>query len=149
MGAGMRIGKPEMSGATVDGDATTAALRRFGLQTAAATMLMLGCVIPWLRQVPVMPRWPFAVGLVLALWALMHPASLAPLQRLLHGFGQWVARINTVVLLTVFFMCVMTPVAFVLRLLGKDPLRRAWLPDAPSYRIPSRQQKPHHLEVPF
>jgi len=39
------------------------------------------------------------------------------------------------VLLALFFYSIVTPVGFVMRLLGKDPLRLKYAPAAPSYWI--------------
>ena len=69
-------------------------------------------------------RW-FLVGpgigfLVLALAA---PALLGPLNKLWTKFGLLLGKITTPIVLFVFFLFILTPMALLMRLLGKDPLK--------------------------
>jgi hypothetical protein len=48
-----------------------------------------------------------------------------------------------------FFCLVLTPVGLVMRLLGRDPMRRAYDPDAASYRQPRGPRAGDHMRHQF
>ena len=78
--------------------------------------------------------WLGAAGLF-ALVAVARPALLAPLNRLWSKFGLLLAAvISPVVLGLVFYLCI-TPIGFLMRLCGKDPMRLRREPEADSYWI--------------
>ncbi len=83
------------------------------------------------------PRWwSLAIALALLAVALARPALLAPLNRVWMRFGLLLHRIVNPVVMGLLFYLVLTPFGFVLRMLGKDPLRRSFDPTARSYWIP-------------
>jgi hypothetical protein len=61
--------------------------------------------------------------------------------RLAHALG----RVNTAILLSLFYYLVITPVGFVRRLTGNDPLPKKPDPGASTYWIP-RESKPFRKE---
>ena len=48
--------------------------------------------------------------------------------------GEGLGWINTRIILSLIFYGVFTPAAVVMRLRGKDPMRRGWEPNRESYR---------------
>jgi hypothetical protein len=83
-------------------------------------------------------RWPlwFGLAVAFALVAYFVPRILAPLNRLWAKFGLLLHMvISPVILGLLFYVCIM-PIGFLMRLSGKDPLRRRFDPDAHSYWIP-------------
>jgi len=67
--------------------------------------------------------------------ALVAPGLLGPLNRLWTRFGLLLAAIvSPVVLALLFYLCI-TPVAMLMRWVGKDPLRLRLDPEADSYWI--------------
>jgi hypothetical protein len=97
---------------------------------------VLGLVALWPLLDGAPPRW--WLGGLAALFlvaALVRPALLAPLNRAWTRLGLVLHRIvNPVVMALVFYLAV-TPTALLMRLLGKDPLRRRFEPEAESYWI--------------
>lgn len=65
-----------------------------------------------------------ACGLLLLALSAAAPALLARPSRAWWALARVLAWINTRLLLTAFFMLVLTPIGFVLRALGRDPLER-------------------------
>lgn len=123
-------------------------LRRFGLTTGGLVVLIFGVLLPWLFAVDV-PRWPFGVGGVLAVWAVVAPSSLKSFYRVWMRFGFLMAAVMNPLVLGLVFVFVMTPVGIVMRLSGKDPLLRRWDPSRGSYRQASRRRDPKSMERPF
>lgn len=79
--------------------------------------------------------WSVVVAAVFLAVALIYPRLLAPLNRLWLKFGLLLHKItNPIIMGAVFFLAVL-PTALVLRMLGKDPLRRKLDKSAPSYWI--------------
>jgi hypothetical protein len=80
--------------------------------------------------------WAAAVAIVFALVALVKPALLAGLNRFWIKLGILLGKVVSPIALGILFYAVITPLGFVIRLTGKDPLRLKFAPDADSYWIP-------------
>ena len=55
----------------------------------------------------------------------------------------------TPLVLGIVFFGMITPMALIMRLTGKDPMRRAFDPDRKSYRVQSTKSPKEKLEKPF
>lgn len=80
--------------------------------------------------------WALAVAGGFCLATAFTPALLAPLNRLWMAFGERVRRLVSPVMLVIIFYGVLTPMGLLMRLLGKDPMRRSFDTQATSYWIP-------------
>ena len=70
------------------------------------------------------PRyWLLVPALAFFAAALLKPALLHPLNSLWIKFGFLLHRIVTPIVMAVLFFGTVTPIALILRMLGKDPLR--------------------------
>jgi hypothetical protein len=128
-----------------------AGLRRFGLVTGGLLAGLFGLAFPLLagRHIPV---WPWAVGGVLAAWALAAPASLRPVYRGWMRVGGAVGWVNTRILLTLVFFVVVTPMGLAMRLLGRRPLSGhapAPADAAETWRVPSEAPPRERMERPY
>jgi len=124
-------------------------LRKFGLTTGAIVAVLFGALIPWAFGLHY-PKWPWVLAGVLGLWALAAPATLNPVYRGWMRFGLLINAVMSRVVLGILFYLVILPTALLMRLAGKDPMRRRFEPDAPSYRQPpSRTLQSKHMENPF
>ena len=85
------------------------------------------------------------------LWALaiVYPTWLRPIYRGWMRFGLLASRVTTPIILGIVFYLAITPISFLLRLGAKDPMRRAFEPDATSYRVSSHKLDTDRLEKPF
>ncbi len=122
-------------------------LRDFGLVTGAIIAVLFGLFFPWLLEISI-PLWPFALGGVLALWALVHAPSLRPVRTNWMKFGLLLSRITTPLIMGIVFYLVVLPMGLLMRLFGKDPMARKLDPDATSYRVLS-ENTDTSMERPF
>ncbi|MFK7954825.1 MAG: SxtJ family membrane protein [Lysobacterales bacterium] len=127
---------------------TTAELKTFGLLLGGFISLMLGLVIPWLLSRPI-PMWPWYVAIVFIVWALLAPASLAPIHHGFLKFGAIMGKITTPVLMTAVFVFTIVPTALVMRVIKRDALHRKLSPEADSYRVVPDPDMERSLDNPF
>jgi hypothetical protein len=78
-----------------------------------------------------------AIFLILA---LLVPTLLAPLNRLWMRLGRLLSVVVNPVVMAVLFFGVLTPVGWLMKATGKDPLRRKFEPDSRTYWIPRAAQ---------
>ena len=80
------------------------------------------------------PRiWALAIGGVFLAVALIYPRVLGPLNLVWFRFGMLLHRVVSPVILGLMFFVSVTPIALIMRALGKDPLRLKFDPEADSY----------------
>jgi hypothetical protein len=115
---------------------------------AAMIVLLLWLVLPWLAG-RTRPVWPFGLAAVFVAWALLAPASLAPVYRGWLAFGRIMSRITTPVLLGGVFFLLLTPIGLLRRRFAGDPLEREWDRSRDSYRKPSEALPPERFDKPF
>jgi FtsH-binding integral membrane protein len=110
----------------------TASDRSFGL-VLAGFFALLGVLSLWRHG----ERWPLWLGLAVVALALglAAPKRLAPANRIWTKFGLLLhAVVSPIMLGLIFYLCI-APIGFLMRLSGKDPLRRRYEPQADSYWI--------------
>ena len=123
-------------------------LREFGLVTGAAVVGLFGLFFPWMLELD-WPVWPWAIAAPLWLLALIHPPWLRGIYRAWMRFGLLASRVMTPLVLGIVFFVMISPMAMVRRLMGKDPMQRALDPDQGSYRVRSLRSPREKLERPF
>lgn len=107
---------------------------------AIATLLSLLAVSLWKRRI--VP--PLILGLVLTFLALallvclVRPRWFRLLYRVGMSIGSAIGQVVGVMLLALFFLLVLTPVAWIVRLLGRDPLKLKKDVQATTYWISAR-----------
>jgi large-conductance mechanosensitive channel len=74
-----------------------------------------------------------APGIALLALGIVAPSCLAPLNRLWLKLGLAIAKVVNPIVLAVLFFLVLTPMALVMRLIGKRPLELAPDRTVPSY----------------
>jgi len=113
--------------------------RTFGLVLSAFFFLVaLGPL--WRHHEPRL--WALAPVLAFLILSLARPELLAPLNALWMRLGLVLQRIANPIVMGLLFFVTITPIAFVMRLLKKDPLELAWRPDTRSYWIDRRPPGP-------
>ena len=82
-------------------------------------------------------RWHywFPLAALFAMLAYTAPRALAPLNRLWAKFGLLLHLIISPLILAILFYAVVTPIGFMMRLTGEDPMRGKFEPAAKSYWI--------------
>jgi DMSO/TMAO reductase YedYZ heme-binding membrane subunit len=107
----------------------------------AAVMIVLSllAVSFWKRHI--LP--PLILGVLLAFLALVllvclvHPRWFRLPYRVGMSIGSAVGQVMGVILLAIFFLLVLTPIAWIVRLLGRDPLKLKKDVRASTYWIPA------------
>ena len=89
--------------------------------------------------------WSLVVAVVLILPALVYPKSLFWIHKGWMAVGHLLGWINTRIILGFVFYIVVSPIGFVRRLLGKDPMGRQLRPDLDSYRVVRKPRPASHL----
>jgi hypothetical protein len=113
--------------------------RAFGL-LFAGVFAVIPLVVWWRRGA--LPIWPFGIAAVFLLLAVLGPALLAPLNRLWTRFGMLLARVTNPLIMGLLFFLALTPMALIMRAMGKRPLRLGFDPAARSYWIERRPPGP-------
>lgn len=109
--------------------------RSFGL-TVGGIFAVLGALRLWLvASAGAFSIGMIAGGLLLVIIGLVQPAILAPLNKLWMKLGLLLAKIVNPLVMLLIYVIIFVPVAFIMRLKGRDPLRRALDPNAKSYWI--------------
>lgn len=86
--------------------------------------------------------WAGAIAAAFLLVALARPQLLAGLNRQWMRFGVFLGHIVSPIALGILFYLVLTPLALVMRLAGKDPLRLRFERGAASYWIERKPPGP-------
>ena len=76
-----------------------------------------------------------ALALVTALVTLTRAAWLTPLNRAWMKLGELLGRVVSPIVLGAIFFVVFTPVGVVMRMAGRDAMKRRWEPGARSYWV--------------
>ena len=105
--------------------------RSFGW-TFTAVFALAGGAAAWKGGHPAV--W-FAASAAFAAVTLIRPQALAPLNRLWMAFAELLHRLVSPVVLGLMFFGVFMPVGLLMRLSGRDPMRRKVEPAARSYWI--------------
>jgi hypothetical protein len=123
-------------------------LRKFGFIFGAGLVLIFGLFFPWLLDKP-WPAWPFIAAGILAFLVAVFPAGLKPLYSVWMKFGHVAGWINTRIILGLVFFTVFMPFGLVMRLFGKDPMKRKLDDTTTSYRVASHSSPRDQMERPF
>jgi hypothetical protein len=93
--------------------------------------------------------WALVPAALLVVPAAVYPALLKYPYRGWMVVGHALGWFNTRVILTLFYYVVLTPMGMVLRLTGRDPMRRRYEPEAPSYRQTREARPGSHMRQQF
>lgn len=123
-------------------------LRKFGFIFTAIFLALFELLIPWLKERP-LPLWPLYVVAPIATLALVWPAALGPFYKTWMKFGMIAGAINTRILMSLIFFVMLTPIAWLMRMLGKDLLALRLDRAADSYRVASTVRAKEQVEKPY
>lgn len=125
-------------------------LRKFGLIFGSLLIIFFGLLIPWIWGLEIsLSKWPWPVGGIFVIWALIAPKTLKPVYKFWMRFGAVIGWINTRLILSLMFYLVMFPVGLVMRIFAEDPMERKHLPKANSYRRIHKKSASKQMEKPF
>jgi hypothetical protein len=96
--------------------------RKFGLTVGAAFLALSGLL--WWRGRHSAALVFMALGSVLVLAGLVVPARLGPVYRAWIGFALLLSRVTTPLFMGIVYFLILTPTGAIMRLFGKNPIRR-------------------------
>ena len=121
-------------------------LRSFAL-IFAAFFTILG-LYPLLRHTG--PRlWALALAVAFALLGFVSPNVLRRPYAVWMAFGEAMGWVTSRVLLSLAYFALFAPAGILMRLLGKDPMKRRFEPGLETYRIPRQVRSATHMEHQF
>ncbi len=123
-------------------------LRQFGFLFGFMVALVFGIIWPFILKHN-SGSWPWIVMAVFWVWALVAPQTLNGFYQGFARFGLVLGWINTRLILGVIFYVIITPMGFLRKQFGGDPMHREWREPVETYRIPSHPRTPKSLENPF
>lgn len=123
-------------------------LRRFGLMAGGFIIVVFGFLFPFWRQTD-HPLWVWGVGGFFCGLALLRPSWLRPVFTLWMRVAEVIGWINTRIIFGVVFFVMVTPLAYLLRVMRKDSLCRKFESGSVSYRIPSTPTDAKNMENPY
>jgi hypothetical protein len=121
---------------------TPARARRFGLEIGGVLLVIAGLV----ARRGVHPRVALSlavIGAIVATIGIARPALLAPLARRWMTLASGLARVTTPIVLSVVYLIVLTPMAWLRRTVGRSPIARN--PDSPTFWVRREQRSPEAL----
>ena len=120
----------------------TGSNRRFGC-TVGAILIAIGIIKAWTAQGfrPV-SLLILGAGAVLLILGMVAPARLAKLNSLWSKLGTAMGKVVNPIILALLFFLVVTPMALLMRIVGRRPLRLAADPAASSYWIARERPDP-------
>ena len=129
-------------------------LRKFGFIFAGILIFLFGLLLPYWKhhEIPdglFYKRWPIYIGMPVALLAAVWPAGLRPLYVVWMKFGAVMGFINTRIIMSMFFFVMLTPIAWLMKALGKDPMARTLEKSAKTYRVTSTPYMKEQMEKPY
>lgn len=125
-----------------------AGLRQFGLLVGGIIAVVFGILFPLLRRHS-SPAWVWVVAAILISLALLAPSALRPVYRVWMRVGEVIGAIETRLILGIIFYGLVTPMGFVMRLLGHDPMQRKLNANQDSYRQTAEAKPAASLENPY
>jgi hypothetical protein len=93
------------------------------------------------------PRWwSIVMAAVLLGVGAVYPQWLFRVYKVWMALGHVLGWVNTRIILGLIFYGLVTPIGFIRRLLGKDPMGKEFSPDVETYRIPCAPRPASHLK---
>ena len=123
-------------------------LRKFGLTTGIIFAVLFGFVLPFIWRTD-LHRWPLVVGGILCSVALIAPRALSPFYAVWMRIALILGWLNSRIILGIIYLLVVTPMALVMKLLGKDPMQRQLDREKESYRIASTPPTKDSMTTPY
>lgn len=123
-------------------------LRKFGLTMAAIVIALFGIFFPMFLEVS-LPWWPWVIGLIFMLCAIIAPLKLDPLYRCWMRVGFILNKISSPIILGLIFFIIFFPVALIMKLIRRDSMARTIDHSAGTYRIASRPRSKDNMKRPF
>jgi len=104
---------------------------------------------PFVWRQEVVRIWVVVPGALLAAAGLVMPGVLKYVYQGWMRVGHVMGWVNTRIILGILFYGLVTPMGLVMKLTGRDPMRRAFEPDAQTYRVVCQPRPASHMKNMF
>lgn len=117
--------------------------------------LTLGSIFAIIGLWPVVVRtdaprlWALLIAGVIVVLALCLPKTLTPIHRVWMKIGAALGWVNTRIILSLGFYGLFTPIGWMKRLTGKDPMHRQFDAESQTYRVRSSRRPGSHMQRQF
>ena len=128
-------------------EVTKRTLRQFGLMVGGV-FLLIG-LWPFVWRQEAVRIWAVVPGSLLAITGLVVPSLLKQVYQGWMRVGHVMGWVNTRIILGVLFYGVVTPMGLVMKVTGRDPMRRGYEPDAQTYRVIRQPRPASHMKNMF
>jgi len=123
-------------------------LRSFGIIFGILTISIFAFLFPYIFEYRT-PGWPFVIAIFMILASVFFPKKLEVVYQIWILIGNILAYINTRIILGFIFLALFLPTGLIVRVLGKDLLRRRLVEKQESYRIKSTVRDIKHFDKPY
>jgi len=123
-------------------------LRTFGFVFASMVALVFSFVLPYLFEYN-RPNWPLLVATIIVLCSIIFPRGLIIIKKPWMRFARLLGKINSFIILGLIFYVMITPYAFVLKMLGKKPIKNKVFGMTGSHWIKSKARDKSQMETPY
>tara|TARA_B100002003_G_scaffold244371_1_gene270350 strand:+ start:105 stop:500 length:396 start_codon:yes stop_codon:yes gene_type:complete len=106
--------------------------RNFGL--VFFFVFLIVSLLPLLKEEP-FRIWSIVISIIFLILGLMNSKLLTPLNKLWFKFGLFLGSIVSPIVMGIVFFLVITPIGFVMKIMGKDLLNKKKDNDKKSYWI--------------
>lgn len=106
----------------------------------AVVFALLGGLLVWRRSPAALYLFMASGGVLLV--TLFRPGALQPFNRAWMRLAYFIQLVTSPIVLGVLYFGLLTPIGAVMRLRGRDPMRRSARPDQVSYWIPREPPGP-------
>ena len=128
-------------------EVTKKTLRQFGLMVGGIFLFIGLWPLVWRQEA--MRIWVVVPGALLAAAGLVMPGVLKHVPRGWMWVGPVMGWVNTRIILGLLFYGMVTPMGLVMKLTGRDPMRREFEPDAQTYRVIRQPRPASHMKNMF
>jgi hypothetical protein len=136
-----------MAGWTMSGSADVKQLRSFGLLVGGVFLFIGLWPLVW-RGDAIRP-WALTIAAILMPLGLLLPTFLAPLHKGWMAVGHVLGWVNTRIILGIVYYGLLVPMGLLMKMLGRDPMRRAFVPEMETYRVVRERRDPSHMKNMF
>jgi hypothetical protein len=128
-------------------EVTKKTLRQFGLMVGGIFLFIGLWPLVWRQEE--MRIWVVVPGALLAAAGLVLPGVLKHVYQGWMWVGHVMGWVNTRIILGILFYGVVTPMGVIMKLTGRDPMRRTFEPDAQTYRVMCQPRPASHMKNMF
>lgn len=114
-------------------------LRKFGIIFGIA-LIAIGIVQLLKGHTKIYP-WFYGIGLISLILGIFAPSAIKPIYFIFKKIGSFIGNIVTGLILAIVFYIVLTPIALIARLFGKDFLDIKWKKKSNTYWMPKEVVK--------